>query len=152
MIPRRVRAIAIGVVEDERGRWLVFEGYDPVKGDRFYRPLGGAIEFGERGRDCLAREFREEIGAELEDVTYLGVIESIFTCAGEPGHEIVLVYRARFRDPRFYRRETMVVREEVETLTARWMPREAFASGSARLVPDGLLDLAERGNRAAGFR
>ena len=38
---------------------LVAEGFDPVKDETFYRPLGGAIEFGERAVQTLARELSE---------------------------------------------------------------------------------------------
>ncbi|MCA9941424.1 MAG: NUDIX domain-containing protein, partial [Anaerolineales bacterium] len=43
---------------------LVMEGYDPVKQQTFYRPLGGGIEFGEHSAIALRRELREELGAE----------------------------------------------------------------------------------------
>lgn len=147
MIAQRVRPIAICVIED-RDRLFVFEAYDSVKGDNYYRPLGGGIEFGELGAECVAREFREEIGAQLEGITYLGLIENRFTCNGEPGHEIVLVYRARFAAPCRYRDDPVLVHEEAETLIARWMPLAAFRSGTARLVPESLLVLLERGDEA----
>jgi ADP-ribose pyrophosphatase YjhB (NUDIX family) len=140
MNARPVRPIAICVIEHQ-GRLLVFEAEDAVKGDTFYRPLGGGIEFGELGADCIRRELREEIGAEVEGITYLGTIENRFVCDGEPGHEIVLVYRARFSDPARYREETITVHEETETLTARWMELADFRSDAARLVPSELLGL-----------
>ena len=36
-----------------------------MKGQIFYRPLGGVIEFGERGAETVARELKEEIGADV---------------------------------------------------------------------------------------
>ena len=42
----QIRPIAICVFHNSN-RILVFEGQDPVKGETFYRPLGGGIEFGE---------------------------------------------------------------------------------------------------------
>lgn len=38
---------------------LVAEGYDPVKKDYFYRPIGGGIEYGEKSSDALIREVDE---------------------------------------------------------------------------------------------
>ena len=41
-----IRPIALAV--PRRGDdLLVFEGHDPTKGQTFYRPLGGGIDFGE---------------------------------------------------------------------------------------------------------
>jgi 8-oxo-dGTP pyrophosphatase MutT (NUDIX family) len=80
-------------------RLLVYEGYDSVKDERFYRPLGGGIEFGELGAEAVAREVREELGATVSDVRFLGVLESVFTYAGEPGHELVLMYEVALADP-----------------------------------------------------
>ena len=55
----RIRPIAICVIED-RDRLFVFEARDPTTGALFYRPLGGEIELGELGADCVARGLREE--------------------------------------------------------------------------------------------
>ena len=76
-----IRPIAICIVwrNDEP---LVFEGRDEHRDLTFYRPLGGAIEFGERSEDAVRRELREEIGAELEDVRLLTVSENVFTFQG----------------------------------------------------------------------
>ena len=76
---KQIRAKALGVIQHE-GRLLVFEGYDSVKDETYYRPLGGGIEFGETGAQAMAREIREEIGAEVTNVRYLGLSENIFTC------------------------------------------------------------------------
>lgn len=137
--------IAVCLIES-RGRLFVFKGCDPATGETYYRPLGGGVEFGESGADCVVRELREEIGAELEAVDYLGTIENLFTYDSQMGHEIVLVYRARFDDPQRYQPGPVAVHEECEVLTAHWVPLEDFESGAARLVPDGLLELLEPGS------
>jgi hypothetical protein len=59
-----VRPIAICVLTDG-DRILVSEGHDSVKGHTYHRPLGGTIEFGERGRKIVKRELMEEIQAEV---------------------------------------------------------------------------------------
>jgi len=70
---------------------LVSEEHDPSKGETFYRPLGGGIEFGEHSLDTIYRELMEEIGAEVKDLVYLGTLENIYVFNGIPGHEIVQV-------------------------------------------------------------
>ncbi len=94
----RIRTIVLGIFLHE-GRLLVFRGDDPSRGVVFYRPLGGGIEFGERSTDAFTREMREELGAEVTDIRYLGMIENIFSHLGKQGHEIVLLYAARLADP-----------------------------------------------------
>jgi NADH pyrophosphatase NudC (nudix superfamily) len=60
----QIRPLAICVFRRE-DRILVAEGFDPVKQEHFYRPLGGGIEFGENSVETISREIREEINAEI---------------------------------------------------------------------------------------
>jgi 8-oxo-dGTP pyrophosphatase MutT (NUDIX family) len=138
----RIRPIAIAVFRDG-DRILVFEGHDPTKHETFYRPLGGGIEFGERAQDCLAREIREELRAEIADVTYLGTLQNIFTCDGQVGHEIVLVYETRFIDARLYHLDVLRGQDDGKPFVALWKSLEEFREGQAPLYPDGLLDLLD---------
>ncbi len=96
-----IRSLAICVFRND-DRIFVFEGYGPSKREAFYRPLGGAIEFGESSRKAIARELREEIGAEVSELRYLGTLENVFTYDGKPGHEIVLVHDGEFADKAMY--------------------------------------------------
>jgi len=136
-----IRPVAIGVFW--RGdEILVFRGRDTVSGATFYRPLGGGIEFGEYGHEALEREMQEEIGAEITNARYLGTIENIFGYQGAQGHEIVLVYGARFSDRRFYERDRFYAREDDGTLwETLWKPLADFQDGHTRLVPSGLLEM-----------
>ena len=86
--PQRVRPLALAIVL-YRDHLLCAEGYDPVKEQTFYRPLGGEIEFGERAEAAAARELHEETGRRIERLDPLGVVENLFTVAGAPGHELV---------------------------------------------------------------
>ncbi|MHC4253234.1 MAG: NUDIX domain-containing protein, partial [Planctomycetota bacterium] len=89
------------------------------------------------------REVREEIGAEVRDMRFLGVMESLFTFDGEPGHELMMVYEADFEDGSLYEREVIEGREsQGEPITARWMPLSGFErEGAPPLYPEGLLGL-----------
>jgi ADP-ribose pyrophosphatase YjhB (NUDIX family) len=142
--PDRIRGVALGVVR--RGdEILVFEGYDPTKCETFYRPLGGGIEFGETAAEALAREFREEIGSELEDVRDLGTVENIYVYDGHPGHEIVRVFEARLTASELYGRDQWDIRlEDGSTCHVLWKRLAEF--GDVPLYPNGLLGLlANRG-------
>jgi len=142
MKPGEIRPIAICIFRD-RDRLFVAEYYDALDG-KFYRPLGGAIEFGERGHECIVREIREETGAEIKEITYLGTLESIFSFEGKAGHEIVLVYRARFVEPHLYEIESLVCRDDGGHFTARWLPLDELRAGPTPLYPDDILDFVDR--------
>ena len=143
MASGRVRPIALCVVRRD-GRLLVFEGFDSVKGDHYYRPLGGAIEFGEHSSAAAAREMAEEINAEVRSLRWLGMLENFFTVSGRPGHEIVMVYEADLVDETMYSRSPICGHEDDGSpLKVVWKPIADFKTGKCRLVPEGLLKLLE---------
>jgi 8-oxo-dGTP pyrophosphatase MutT (NUDIX family) len=141
---QKIRPLAIGVFS-HGDKIFVFEGYDPAKDEVFYRPLGGMIEFGEYGREALAREIMEEIGQKITNLRYLGSLENIFVFDGERGHEIVLVYDGEFLDRSIYREEVVEGYEDDMgglTFKAMWKSLDTFHdSEAAPLYPDGLLEL-----------
>ena len=55
-----IRALVICIFQKDDSI-LVAEGYDPVKGENFYRPIGGGIEYGEKSTEALMREVREKL-------------------------------------------------------------------------------------------
>jgi len=124
-------------------RILVSRDYDSVKQEHYYRPLGGGIEFGETSRDAIIREIREELDAEIENLTWLGILENLFTLEGERGHEIALVYDATFVDRSLYERESLPGHEREIGLNfvAEWKSIDELRRGPARLVPEGLAAL-----------
>lgn len=148
MNQNRIRPIAICVFRNN-DHIFVFEGYDFVKGETFYRPLGGGIEFGEYSRDAIAREVREEMGQEIANLRYLGAVENVFVCNAKPGHEIVMVYEGDFADAAMYARQSLeAVEDNGERLKVLWMPLQHFRDGLSPLYPDGLLELLKEGENA----
>jgi 8-oxo-dGTP pyrophosphatase MutT (NUDIX family) len=136
----RIRPIAICIFSHE-GKILTQQGEDWVKQNRFYRPLGGRIEFGEPAHQTIAREIKEEIGAEITNIQYLFTLENIFTYNGQTGHEIVLVFDAKFIDPHFYETSTIEAKEDSEIpFVAVWKKLSEFGKDGDILYPDGLLD------------
>ncbi len=140
MSEEKIRPIAICVCRDGE-RILVAEGHDSKKGETFYRPLGGTIEFGERGEEAVQREFREEIAADLVEVRYVGMLENIFTYEGRRGHEIVLVYDGRLTDASLYENEVIEGDEMGERFKAVWIRLDEFGEGKPPVYPEGLLAL-----------
>jgi 8-oxo-dGTP pyrophosphatase MutT (NUDIX family) len=142
---QQIRPIVICVLRDG-DRMLVAEYRDPLREEPYYRPLGGGIEFGERSQECIVREIREEIGAEIQDLQYLGVIEDIYTDGGKPHHQIVFVYEARLPDPQLY--QVPAVESQVEEfVVALWKPLDEFRTGKAQVYPLGLLEFLDKPNQ-----
>lgn len=141
---KRIRPLAICVFRKDN-RILVAEGYDSVKEEYFYRPLGGAIEFGETSVDTVCRELMEELNVEVdkESLEFLGAVENIFYFNGDPGHEIVLIYDGAFKEPRLYE-QAVILGNEVEineTFKAMWKNIDEFGEGKSILYPTGLLEM-----------
>ena len=140
----RIRPLAICIFRNQ-DRILVAEGYDPVKKQTFYRPLGGRIEFGEWSYETICRELMEEIDVEVkrDSLRYLGTLENIFVFNGIPGHEIVMVYDGELCPPELYD-QAVIVGKEVdidEAFTAMWKSLDEIGVGKSILYPDGLLEL-----------
>ena len=141
MMEGEVRPLAICVFR-KGDLILVAEDYDRVKDEVFYRPLGGAIKFGEYGHEAVIREIREELGSEVKNLRHIGTIENIFTFEGKKGHEIVLTYEGKLADQSIYERSLV---EGIESngliIRALWKPLSYFQDGHYPLYPEGLLEL-----------
>ena len=134
--------IAAAVIRDA-DRILVWDDHNPDTGEVVAVPLAGGIEFGETGEQAIARELREEIGATTTRIRYLGALEDIFEWAGQKRHELYLIYDVDLADRAVYEAdEVQVVEPDGTAYPARWRSLRELAA-SARLVPDGLLDLVE---------
>ena len=130
-----IRVLALGVIL-QGDRIFISEGYDPVKHQTFYRAMGGGVDFGETSLAALKREFQEEIQAELTNIRYLGCLENIFTYNGQPGHEIIQLYKCDFVDQKLYQLEKLVFSEGERQKTALWVDISRFKSGELKLVPE----------------
>ena len=141
MKQKTIRAVAICVFK-KNDSIFVYEGYDPLKKETHYRPLGGGIEFGEHSEQTVIRELQEEINAEITNLRYLKTIENIFVYNGKDEHEIVVIYEGDFVDQSFYNKQSIIGQEDTgETFKALWKPLADLQSGETPLYPPGLLEL-----------
>ena len=94
------------------------------------------------GAETIAREFKEEIRAEVTGIRYLETMENIFTYNGQRGHEIVLVYSGELADGRLYAQEEItLIEDNGQEFSAVWIPIEDFRQGKEVIYPTGVLDL-----------
>jgi len=135
-----IKVKALCLFEND-GYIFVFEAYDSVKQDNFYRPIGGTTELREYTIDTLKREIKEELNTEVKNVKLKKVVENIFICDGLPGHEIDFIYQADFCDPSFYEhKEYELVESNDERLKAFWISIKDCIEGRYRLVPEVLIE------------
>jgi 8-oxo-dGTP pyrophosphatase MutT (NUDIX family) len=99
------------------------------------------MQFGEYGHEAIKREIREEIGAELTDVHYLGMLENIYASEAVRAHQIVLVYDGRLSHSSIYEKEIFEGDELGEPFKVMWKRLDDFGEGKAPVYPDGLLEL-----------
>jgi ADP-ribose pyrophosphatase YjhB (NUDIX family) len=134
MKKRSIKVKAMGLFASE-GRLLVNPGFDSVKQEAYLRLPGGHVEFGERSERTLAREMFEELGAEVEVLALLDVVQNHFTFEGRPFHEIVFIHHARFRDPAFTQREIMPNIEAGHDENFKWLAMAEALNGPCPLFP-----------------
>lgn len=135
--PQMIRPIAIAVIVRRiDGAMLLMSVRDEAAGVDGWRPIGGTIEFGERGAEAVRRESVEELGEDLADVAFLGVLENLYEMGGAKGHELVMVYRARFADPAAETRDFDVTPEPRDAGSIKWVSPSELSRGT--LFPEGL--------------
>lgn len=134
----RIRVVALAVIRD--GPRLLVRRYTAPTGDRYYRPLGGAVEFWERTAQAVKREIQEEIEAEITEVHHLTTVENIFERDGERAHQIEFLYEAQFVDRSLYGAHQIVGMESSgKPIEAVWVDVTKPLDGP--LYPAGLREL-----------
>ena len=129
---KEIRPIVLGMVKNGN-KLLVSKGYDESKNQEFYRCLGGGIEFLEKSKDRLKREFKEEINIEIEIGKFLGISENIFNYRGKDAHELILFYNAYIKD-KDYKEKYNLVDDDSET-EAIWVDINKFKNKELILYP-----------------
>lgn len=135
-----IKVKALAWIEDQDNLFVV-KMTDKAKKDDYYRPIGGTVEFGELTRETLIREVHEELNTEVQITGQPLILENLYTCDGESGHEIVYLYPCRFIDQSFYERKILPLTEVDGTQwQALWVNLADFLDRTYRLVPETLYE------------
>ena len=79
-----------GVLINEQKQVLVSDEY--IRGGYYTKFPGGGLELGEGTRDCLKREFKEEMDLEVEIGEHLYTTDFYQVSAFNPAHQIISIY------------------------------------------------------------
>jgi 8-oxo-dGTP diphosphatase len=79
-----------GILINEKGQLLVSDEY--IRGKYYTKFPGGGLEFGEGTRDCLRREFMEEMNLKVEVLDHIYTTDFFQESAFRPGDQIISIY------------------------------------------------------------
>jgi len=141
MINLRVYGILLG----ENKKVLVSDEY--IRGGYYTKFPGGGLEFGEGTRDCLKREFKEEMDLDVRIGDHLYTTDFFQMSAFNPEHQIISIYYfaealepikapLRTKPFDFDERELKIYAERKETETFRFIDWDQFSAECVTLPID----------------
>lgn len=134
-----------GILINDLRQVLVSDEF--IRGNQYTKFPGGGLEFGEGTRDCLAREFMEEMNLKVEVGRHIYTTDFFQISAFNPGHQIVSIYyEATAMEPiaaplrlnpfEFDAREMEMYEKTGETETFRMIDWHVFSPESVSLPID----------------
>ena len=134
-----------GILINANKQVLVSDEY--IRGNYYTKFPGGGLEFGEGTRDCLKREFREEMDLDVEVGEHLYTTDYFQMSAFNPAHQIISIYymvkaleeiKAPLREKNFDfdEKQMAVYHETGETETFRFIDWNDFSAESVTLPID----------------
>ena len=134
-----------GVLMNDEKQILLSDEY--IRGEYYTKFPGGGLEFGEGTRDCLKREFREEMDLDVEVGEHIYTTDFFQRSAFNPQHQIVSIYyyvkalepirfELRNKPFDFNERELEAYEKNGETETFRFVSMEEFSTDMLSLPID----------------
>jgi len=131
-----------GILINEHKQVLVSDEY--IRGMYITKFPGGGLEFGEGTRDCLRREFMEEMSLKVDVTDHIYTTDFYQKSAFNPEHQIISIYyfvnalepiTAPLRTSQFDfdEQQLKIYAETGETETFRFVNWEDFSAGSVTL-------------------
>ena len=137
-----------GILVNDQQQVLVADEY--IRGQYYTKFPGGGLEFGEGTRDCLKREFKEEMNLEVSIGDHIYTTDFFQLSAFNPSHQIISIYyfaqalepikaplRTKLFD--FDERELKMYNDTGETETFRFINWNDFSDDSVTLPIDKLV-------------
>ncbi|MEO8405186.1 MAG: NUDIX domain-containing protein [Chitinophagaceae bacterium] len=143
-----------GILINEKKQVLVSDEY--IRGNYYTKFPGGGLEFGEGTRDCLKREFMEEMNLSVAVGEHLYTTDFFQMSAFNPEHQIISIYYAvkalepitvplREKEFDFDDAQMAVYNEKKETETFRFIEWDKFSSAAVTLPIDKIVaDLVKK--------
>ncbi|HET6993635.1 MAG TPA: NUDIX domain-containing protein [Chitinophagaceae bacterium] len=134
-----------GILINENKQVLVSDEY--IRGGYYTKFPGGGLEFGEGTRDCLQREFIEEMNLRVEVGDHIYTTDFFQLSAFNPDHQIISIYyyakaleeiKVPLRDKvfDFDEQQLEIYRQKNEIETFRFIDWDNFSEDSVTLPID----------------
>ena len=134
-----------GVLINEKKQVLVSDEY--IRGSYYTKFPGGGLELGEGTRECLKREFKEEMNLEVKIGEHLYTTDFYQQSAFNPAHQIISIYYLvtaleditvplRTKEFDFDEQQMEVYRKTKMTETFRFIDRNDFSAECLTLPID----------------
>jgi 8-oxo-dGTP diphosphatase len=134
-----------GILIGENKQVLVSD--ELIRGGYYTKFPGGGLEFGEGTRDCLKREFKEEMDLDVQVGDHIYTTDYFQMSAFNPEHQIISIYyyahalepiKAPLRQKPFDfdEQQLAVYKERGETETFRFIDWDEFSDASVSLPID----------------
>ena len=134
-----------GILLNENKQVLVSDEH--IRGNYYTKFPGGGLELGEGTRDCLKREFMEEMGLLVEVANHLYTTDFYQMSAFNPADQIIAIYYfARAMEPitaplrtsafDFDEQQKKIYEQTGETETFRFIDWENFSAETVTLPID----------------
>lgn len=144
-----------GILINEKKQVLVSD--ELIRGDYYTKFPGGGLEFGEGTRQCLRREFKEEMSLEVEIGEHIYTTDYFQMSAFNPDHQIISIYyyakaleeiNAPLSDQPFDFNEKQlgIYASTGETETFRFIDWDQFSAASVTLPIDKIVANIITGN------
>jgi ADP-ribose pyrophosphatase YjhB (NUDIX family) len=134
-----------GILINDKKQILVSDEF--IRGNYYTKFPGGGLEIGEGTRDCLKREFKEEMNLDVEIGEHIYTTDFYQKSAFNPEHQIISIYYyakaleaiiapLRLKEFDFDEAQLKVYEKENEIETFRFIDWDVFSSDSVTLPID----------------